>query len=89
MADSSMDRLHVATATIIEHDVHNQTRMTSTMTTISIRRKTKEKLRKLAAKGQTYDEVIRGLIELTSIKELEERWNRILKDEVFIPLDKS
>jgi predicted CopG family antitoxin len=52
--------------------------MTSTVTTISLHKETKEMLRKLAAKGQTYDEVIR---------ELEERWNRILKDEVFIPLD--
>ena len=56
-------------------------------TTISLRRQTKEMLRKLGAKGQTYDEVIRDLIERASIKELDSRWNRILEDEEFIPLD--
>jgi len=56
-------------------------------TTISLRRQTKEMLRKLGAKGQTYDEVIRDLIERASIKELDARWNRILEDEEFIPLD--
>jgi len=44
-------------------------------------------LRKLGAKGQTYDEVIKELIERASIKELDERWNKILTDEKFIPLD--
>ena len=56
-------------------------------TTISLRRQTKEMLRKLGAKGQTYDEVIRDLIERASIKELDARWNRILEDEEFFPLD--
>ena len=44
-------------------------------------------LRKLGSKGQTYDEVIRELIEKASIKELDARWNRILEEEEFIPLD--
>lgn len=57
------------------------------MTTISLQKETKEMLRKLGSKGQTYDEVIRELIERASIKELDERWNRILRDEKFIPLD--
>jgi len=61
--------------------------MTSTMTTISLHKETKEMLRKLGAKGQTYDEVIKELIERASIKELDERWNKILTDEKFIPLD--
>lgn len=74
-------------AAIIGHDIHSRTCMTSTMTTISLRRDTKEMLRKLEAKGQTYDEVVRELIELISNRENEERWNRILKDEVFTPLD--
>jgi predicted CopG family antitoxin len=61
--------------------------MTSNMTTISLHKETKEMLRKLGAKGQTYDEVIKELIERASIRELDERWNKILKDERFIPLD--
>ena len=61
--------------------------MATTTTTISLRKETKEMLRRLGSKDQTYDEVIRDLIERASIKELEARWNRILADEAFIPLD--
>ena len=61
--------------------------MATAVTTISLHKETKETLRKLGSKGQTYDDVIRELIERASIKELDERWNRILKDERFIPLD--
>ena len=56
-------------------------------TTISLRKETKEVLRKLGAKGQAYDDVIRDLIERASIKELDARWNRILEEEEFISLD--
>jgi len=56
-------------------------------TTISLRKETKELLRKLGSKDQTYDDVIHELIEKASIKELDARWNRILEDEEFIPLD--
>ncbi len=56
-------------------------------TTISLQKETKEMLRKLGSKGQTYDEVIRELIEKASIKELDARWNRILEEEEFISLD--
>jgi len=61
--------------------------MTSTMATMSLHKETMEMLKKLGAKGQTYDEVIKNLTERASIRELDERWNRILKDEKFIPLD--
>ncbi len=61
--------------------------MATNTTTISLRRETKEMLRRLGSKDQTYDEVIRDLIERASIKELDARWNRILEDEEFIPLD--
>ncbi len=56
-------------------------------TTMSLRCETKEMLRKLGSKGQTYDEVIRELVERASMKELDARWNRILEEEEFIPLD--
>ena len=61
--------------------------MATTTTTISLRKETKEMLRRLGSKDQTYDEVIRDLIERASIKEMDARWNRILEDEEFIPLD--
>ncbi|MFQ5552318.1 MAG: hypothetical protein ACE5EW_01100 [Thermoplasmata archaeon] len=56
-------------------------------TTISLSSETKELLRELGRKGETYDEIVRRLIERASLKELDERWNRILKGEKFIPLD--
>ena len=59
----------------------------ATTTTISLRKETKEMLRKIGSKGQTYDEVIRELVERASIKDLDARWNRILEEEEFIPLD--
>lgn len=56
-------------------------------TTVSLRKQTKEVLRRLGAKGQTYDEIIRELIDRASVKELDARWNRILEEEELIPLD--
>jgi len=61
--------------------------MASASTTIALRKETREMLRRIGSKGQSYDEVIRALIERASIKELESRWNRILEEEEFIPLD--
>ncbi len=56
-------------------------------TTISVKAETKELLDAFGGKGDTYDQIIRRLIERASMKELDERWNRILKEEEFIPLD--
>jgi len=68
------------------HGFHSFHAMVS-MTMISLQRETKEKLRKLGSKGQTYDDVIRDLLERASIRELDDRWNRMLADEEFIPLE--
>ncbi|HYT18278.1 MAG TPA: hypothetical protein VEO18_08535 [Thermoplasmata archaeon] len=56
-------------------------------TTISLRKQTKELLRQIQSKGQTYDEVVRALIEKASITEHDARWNGILEEEEFVPLD--
>ena len=56
-------------------------------TTISVRVETREMLRKLRSKGQTYDQIIRELMEKASVAELDKRRNRILEEEEFIPLD--
>ena len=61
--------------------------MERTTTTISLRKETKDLLRRFGSKGRTYDEVIRDLIEKAWIKEHDARWNRILDEEEFIPLD--
>ena len=56
-------------------------------TTIAVSMETKEMLRQFGEKGESYDEIIRKLIEEIGIKELDERWNKILAEEKFIPLD--
>ncbi len=74
---------------VVTYEYHVDIRamlMTST-TTISLRKETKELLRRFGSKGQTYDEVIRMLIEKASPTERDARWNRILDEEELIPLD--
>ncbi len=61
----------------------------ATRTTISVKQETKEILKELGTKGQTYDEIIRMLVERVSIKELDKRWNRILEEEEFTELDEK
>ena len=56
-------------------------------TTIAVSKETKEMLRKLGEKGESYDSIIRSLIEEVGWKKLDKRWNRILKEDEFIPLD--
>ncbi len=58
-------------------------------TTISVKPETKEILRKLGTKGQTYDEIIRMLVKKASITELDKRWNLILEEEEFTSLDEK
>jgi len=77
----------VTTVACKYHISHRTTSMASTTTTISLRKETKELLRRFGSKGQTYDEVIRELIEKAAIKEHDARWNRVLEEEEFIPLD--
>jgi len=48
---------------------------------------TKEILRHFGAEKESYDHVIRNLIEEAGWKELDARWNRILAEDEFIPLD--
>jgi len=43
-------------------------------------------LKKLGAKGETYDDILRRLIQLAEQATFVERQKRILTDEKFIPL---
>jgi hypothetical protein len=56
-------------------------------TTVAISKETKEMLRKLGKRGESYDLIIRTLIEEVSWKRLDDRWNRIRAGDEFIPLD--
>ena len=56
-------------------------------TTVAVSKETKEMLRKMGEKGESYDSIIRTLVEEVSWKRLDDRWNKILAEEEFIPLD--
>lgn len=56
-------------------------------TTISLKPETKRLLDQIGTKGETYDELIRRLVSLAAVKEADKRWNRILREDEFIPLD--
>ena len=61
--------------------------MSSSTTTIAVSMETKEMLRSIGEKGESYDVIIRKLIEEVGIQELDNRWNKILAEDKFIPLD--
>lgn len=56
-------------------------------TTISVSGETKEILRRLGNKGETYDQIIKKLIEKANCSAAEERWNRILNEDEFVSAD--
>ena len=56
-------------------------------TTIAVSHETKEALRQLGEKGESYDAIIQKLLSKVAWKELDERWNKILKEDEFIPLE--
>ncbi|MGA1821456.1 MAG: hypothetical protein ACMUIG_02895 [Thermoplasmatota archaeon] len=56
-------------------------------TTIAVSVETREALRILGEKGESYDHIIQRLIERAAWKELDNRWNRILEEDEFISMD--
>ncbi len=57
------------------------------ITTVAISEETKEMLQKIGEKGQSYDSIIRALIQEVGWKRLDDQWNKILTEDEFIPLD--
>lgn len=55
-------------------------------TTIAVSPDTKENLRKFGEKGETFDQIIRRLMEDACWRKADARWNKILEDEEFTPL---
>ena len=57
------------------------------MTTIAVSGDIKEMLCRFGEKGESYNKIIARLIKEAGWKKLDERWNKILTDDKFIPLD--
>jgi len=63
--------------------------MVGDLTTIQIRRMTRDRLRGLGRKGETYDEVLIRLIEVARKSAFFTEIDRILETEEFVPLEKA
>ena len=59
----------------------------SETTTIPLTKETRDLLKRYGQKGETYDELIRRLLEVAEQVEFARRQKRILKEEEFVPLD--
>jgi predicted CopG family antitoxin len=59
----------------------------SNLTTIQIQKETREELREFGKKGETYEEVIKKLMEIAKRVEFFEDIDRILENEEFVSLD--
>ncbi|MFW9909502.1 MAG: hypothetical protein ACFFEF_13080 [Candidatus Thorarchaeota archaeon] len=56
-------------------------------TTIPLSKETRDLLKKFGQKGETYDELIRRLLESAEQMEFAKRQKRILSEEEFVPLE--
>ncbi len=61
--------------------------MTGDLTTIQISKMTREQLRHLGRKGETYDQVLNRLIEMARKSAFFKDVDRILETEEFVPLE--
>lgn len=59
----------------------------SKSTTIAVSVETKEIIRTLGEKGETYDAIIRRVISKAGMQTLDARWNTILENDEFLPLE--
>ena len=61
--------------------------MAGNLTTIQISKMTREQLRQLGRKGETYDQVLNRLIEMARKTAFFKDIDRILETEEFVPLE--
>jgi hypothetical protein len=62
--------------------------MMSTLTTIPLRRETRDRLRQLGRKGETYDDVVIRILEQAELAaHLETHYQRLRDKSTFVPLD--
>ena len=57
------------------------------LTTIPVSRATRDKLKRLGSKGETYDAILRRLLESAEDRLFYGRQKRILETSEFVPLD--
>jgi len=58
-------------------------------TILPVSKEVRDRLRGLARKGETYDELLRRLLAMADIRMLYQRERRILESEEFVPLDRT
>ncbi len=61
--------------------------MANDLTTIQISKMTRDRLKKLGTKGETYDQVLMRLIEVARKSAFFKDIDRILETEEFVPLE--
>ena len=59
------------------------------LTTIPVSGEVRDRLKKLASKGETYDALLRRIIKDAEMRILYQREKRILETEEFVPLDRA
>ncbi len=59
------------------------------LTTIPVSKEVRDRLKRLATKGETYDELLRRLIKDGEMRLLYERERRILETDGFVPLEEE
>ncbi len=59
------------------------------ITTIPVSTDIRDRLKRLASKGETYDRLLRRLLDDAERRLLYERERRILETEEFVPLDEA
>lgn len=58
------------------------------LTTIQIEKETRESLKRFGKKDDTYDKILKKLMQIAAMYSLHEDAKRILKEERFVPLEK-
>lgn len=61
--------------------------MSSSVTTIQITQDTREQLKELGRKGETYDQLINRLVKLAKRTDFFDEIDRIIKTEEFVSID--
>ena len=61
--------------------------MASSVTTIQITQDTREQLKELGRKGETYDQLINRLVKLAKRTEFFDEIDRIIETEEFVSID--